>query len=131
MLCFTSIQAQSLKSLKEKATATVQSTSVAAKAKAEQMAKDLKLTADQKTKVETFFTKQDASLAKLKTEAKVGSETYKTKLAALTASGNAELEKIIGKEKLQQYQAKLAAGTEKAKTTVDSKLKSAGLNVAK
>jgi len=122
MLGVTGLQAQNLNSFKEKA-AKVQTKSVAAKAKAEQMAKELKLTDDQKSKVESLYIKQEASVAKLKTKAKEGSETYKTKLAALDASGNAKLEKIIGKEKMKQYKDKLATEKDKLKSGLNSKLK--------
>lgn len=95
-----------------------------AKARAEKMQKDLKLTDDQTSKVTALFTKQDASVVNLKSTEKVGSETYKTKLAAIQKNGDEGLQNIIGKEKFQQYQANLKADEQKAKDKANSKVKS-------
>jgi len=93
-----------------------------AKARAEKMGKDLKLTSAQTTQVTNLFTKQDASVAKLNSQEKVGSETYKTKLAAIQKSGDTELQGIIGKDKFQEYQTKMAAEKKSMKDKANSKL---------
>jgi len=93
-----------------------------AKARADKMAKDLKLTSAQTTQVTNLFTKQDASVAKLNSQEKVGSATYKTKLAALQKSGDTELQGIIGKDKFQQYQANLAAEKKSMKDKANAKM---------
>ena len=98
---------------------------VSAKARAEKVQKDLKLTNDQTSKVTDLFTKQDASIANLKSKEKVGSEAYKTKLTTIKKSGDTELKGIIGKEKFQQYEANIKAGEHKVKDKADSKVKSA------
>ena len=98
---------------------------VSAKARAEKLQKDLKLTNDQTSKVTALFTKQDASVVKLKSETKVGSEAYRTKLAGIQKSGDTELQGIIGKDKFQQYQANIKASEQQAKDKVNSKIKSA------
>jgi len=98
---------------------------VSAKARAEKAQKDLKLTNDQTSKVTDLFTKQDASIANLKSKEKAGSEAYKTKLTAIKKSGDTELKGIIGKEKFQQYEANIKAGEHKVKDKADSKVKSA------
>lgn len=93
-----------------------------AKARADKMAKDLKLTDVQTTQVTNLFKKQDASVAKLNSQEKVGSETYKTKLAAIQKSGDTELQGIIGKEKFDKYQANLAAEKKQMKDKANSKI---------
>ena len=102
-----------------------------ANTRADKIAKDLKLTDAQKTQVTTLFTKQDASIAKLKTETKVGSPEYKTKLATIQKSGDTELQNIVGKDKFQQYQGNLKDEDQKAKDKANSKIKSlkGGLNI--
>ena len=102
-----------------------------AKARAEKMAKDLKLTDAQKTQVTSILTKQDASIAKLNSDEKVGSEAYKTKLATIQKSGDTELQNIIGKDKFQQYQGNIKTGEQQAKDKASSKIKSfsSGLNI--
>jgi len=96
---------------------------LSAKTRAEKLQKDLKLTNEQTTKVTNLFTKQDASMAKLKSEKKVGSEGYKTKLVEIQKSGDTELESIIGKDKYQQYQANMAAEKKQMTDKANSKIK--------
>lgn len=100
------------------------SAAASAKERADKIAKDLKLTDAQKTQVTALFTKQDASIAKLKSETKVGSADYKTKLAAIQKLGDTELQNIVGKDKFQQYQGNLKAEAQKAKEKANSKIKS-------
>ena len=96
---------------------------LSAKTRAEKLQKDLKLTNEQTTKVTNLFTKQDASMAKLKSEKKVGSEGYKTKLVEIQKSGDTELESIIGKDKFKQYQANMAAEKKQMTDKANSKIK--------
>ena len=102
-----------------------------AKARAEKMAKDLKLTDAQKAQVTSVLTKQDASIAKLNSVEKAGSDAYKTKLAAIQKSTDSELQSIIGKDKFQQYQGTIKAGEQQVKDKASSKIKSfsSGLNI--
>jgi len=108
-----------------------EATLTTAKARAEKMAKDFKLTDAQKAQVNSVLTKQDASIAKLNSEEKVGSEAYKTKLATIQKSGDTELQSIIGKDKFQQYQGTIKAGEQQVKDKASSKIKSltGGLNI--
>jgi len=96
---------------------------LSAKTRAEKLQKDLKLTNEQTTKVTNLFTKQDASMVKLKSDTKVGSEGYKTKLVAIQKSGDTELESIIGKDKFKQYQANMAAEKKQMTDKANSKIK--------
>ena len=96
---------------------------LSAKTRAEKLQKDLKLTNEQTTKVTNLFTKQDASMVKLKSDTKVGSEGYKTKLVEIQKSGDTELESIIGKDKYQQYQANMAAEKKQMTDKANSKIK--------
>ncbi len=100
-----------------------------AKTRADKMAKDLKLTDAQTTQVTNLFTKQDASVAKLSSQEKVGSEAYKTKLTAIQKSGDTELQGIIGKDKFQQYQTKLTTEKNQLKDKANSKLNSVKSNM--
>ncbi|MDP4238994.1 MAG: Spy/CpxP family protein refolding chaperone [Bacteroidota bacterium] len=127
-MCSASVMAQSSVINKVKETKVVKQTEttvvVSAKARAEKMAKDLKLTDAQKTQVTSLFTKQDASVAKLKAESKVGSADYKTKLAAIQKSGDEQIQNIVGKDKFQQYQGSLKAGEQQVKEKTTTKIKS-------
>jgi Spy/CpxP family protein refolding chaperone len=95
-----------------------------AKSRADKMATDLKLTADQKSKVESVFINQNASIAKLKSEKSVGSEAYKTKLNEINKTCSDQLEKIIGKDKFQKYQSTITNSQQQLKEKANSKVKS-------
>lgn len=127
-MCSASIIAQSnvLNKIKDNKEVKQAETTVTASAKerADKMAKSLKLTDAQKTQITSVFTKQDASIAKLKTETKAGSADYKTKLAAIQKSGDTEIQNIIGKDKFQQYQSNLKADEQQVKDKANSKIKS-------
>ncbi|WP_294083298.1 hypothetical protein [Proteiniphilum sp. UBA5384] len=85
-----------------------------AKDRAENMSKQLNLTADEKAKVEALFEKQDAERAgqiakqradrdeKINDRAKQREEMQALREKAI-AENDAELEAIIGKEKLEQW----------------------------
>lgn len=87
---------------------------VTAKERAEQMAKQLDLTAEQKTKVQALLEKQDAKrkeqMAQQREDqekAKQDREKSREEMKALRekeiAQNDAELEAIIGKEKVEQW----------------------------
>ncbi|MDD2996961.1 MAG: hypothetical protein PHP99_12235 [Paludibacter sp.] len=82
-----------------------------AKERAELMAKQLELTAEQQTQVEALFEKQDKERAKLREENRAANqssegnrEKMRTQYEERRKAENAELEKIIGKEKMEKYQ---------------------------
>jgi Spy/CpxP family protein refolding chaperone len=91
---------------------------VTAKERAENMAKQLELTAAQKTQVQTLFEKQDAQRAEQfgqrnsqRQQAQRNQEEMRELRERVLAENDAELEKIIGKEKLEQWQKYRAANS--------------------
>ena len=80
--------------------------------RAEQMAKQLNLTDEQKAQVEKLFEKQDAQRAEQMSKAQaqrdkqqVNREEMRAQREKQMQANDAELEKIIGKEKMDQWKA--------------------------
>ncbi|OPZ10509.1 MAG: hypothetical protein BWZ06_01892 [Bacteroidetes bacterium ADurb.BinA261] len=80
--------------------------------RAEQMAKQLELTAEQKAQVEKVLEKQDAQRAEQMAKAREMRETQQATREEMRAerrkqieANDAELEQIIGKEKMDQWKA--------------------------
>jgi hypothetical protein len=76
-----------------------------AQVRAERLAKQLSLTDEQKAKVQALYEKQDANREKRKVEAQKTREEMKARFEAERKAQDAELEKIIGTEKFQKFQA--------------------------
>lgn len=76
-------------------------------ARAERMAKDLELTADQKVKVQALFEKQQAEMVKLREEGQASTdrEARRQQMTELRKKWDADLEKIIGAEKMAKHKA--------------------------
>ena len=81
------------------------------KERAAEMTKQLELTADQQTQVEALFVKQDEERAKFRKENRANNqaagadrEKMRTQFLERRKAENAELEKIIGTEKMKEYQ---------------------------
>ena len=79
------------------------------------MAKQLNLTDAEKAKVKALFESQDANRQKKQAEMKKTREEMKAKFEAERKSQDAELQKIIGAEKFQKFQATRAERFEKMK----------------
>lgn len=84
---------------------------MSAKDRADRMAKDLSLTNDQKAKVQALFEKQDKQREKMRAEnqkakedRKQQMEDRKSQMEKDMKAQDAELQNIIGKEKMAQYQ---------------------------
>jgi periplasmic protein CpxP/Spy len=77
---------------------------VSAQVRAERMAKDLSLTDAEKAKVQEVYEKNDALFTKFRSEVSRESPDFREKFKALRDAQDAELEKIIGKEKFQAWQ---------------------------
>jgi Spy/CpxP family protein refolding chaperone len=75
------------------------------KTRAEQMAKDLELTDEQKTQVQTLFEEQQVAFKKLREEAGDDQEARRAKMQEFRKKSDTDLEKIIGKEKLDKHKA--------------------------
>ena len=72
--------------------------------RAERMAKELKLTEVEKSKVQALFEKQEANFKKQQEERKKQHEAMKAQFEAERKMQDAEMEKIIGAEKFKQLQ---------------------------
>jgi predicted RND superfamily exporter protein len=79
--------------------------SITPEARAEQMKKDLDLTADQKAKVKVLFETQQKEMEKLRTEAQGDQANRREQATQLREKWDKELEKIIGKEKMAKHKA--------------------------
>jgi hypothetical protein len=75
-----------------------------AQLRAERMAKDLGLTDAEKAKVQEVYEKNDVLFTKFRSEVSRESPDFREKFKALRDAQDAELEKIIGKEKFQTWQ---------------------------
>ncbi len=75
-----------------------------AQLRAERMAKDLSLTDAEKAKVQEVYEKNDVLFTKFRSEVSRESPGFREKFKALRDAQDAELEKIIGKEKFQTWQ---------------------------
>jgi len=80
------------------------------KERAERLAKQLELTAEQQTQVEALFVKQDADRTKWREEMRANNqgagfdrEKMRAQFDERRKAENEALEKIIGKEKMEQY----------------------------
>ncbi len=77
---------------------------VTPKQRAEQMAKALELTPEQTTKVEAIFTDQQAKMAELRQQGQnTDPQARREQMQQLREKYDAELEKVIGKEKLEKW----------------------------
>ena len=74
-------------------------------ARAEQMAKDLDLTADQKAKVKVLFETQQKEMEKLRNQAQGDQANRREQATQLREKWDKDLEKIIGKEKMAKHKA--------------------------
>jgi Spy/CpxP family protein refolding chaperone len=81
---------------------------LSAQKRAGYLAVDLELTDAQRTKVQALFEKQDKAREEHKAEIKKMREQEKAKLEADRKANDAEMEKILGTEKFQQFKAKQA-----------------------
>jgi len=77
------------------------------------LAVDLELTDAQRTKVQALFEKQDKAREERQAEVKKLREQEKAKFEADRKSNDAEMEKILGTEKFQQFKAKQAEREQK------------------
>lgn len=75
------------------------------KERAEKMAKELELTAEQSQKVEALFEVQKTQMTELREKFQGNQEGRRTALQELRKKWDEELEKIIGKEKLEKHRA--------------------------
>ena len=75
-----------------------------AQLRAERMAKDLSLTDAEKAKVQEVYEKNDVLFTKFRSEVSRESPGFREKFKALRDAQDAELEKMIGKEKFQTWQ---------------------------
>lgn len=78
------------------------------KDRAERLAKQLELTEDEKAKVLELFEKQEANREKIRKENQDVNTDWREKFQAQRKVEDAELEKIIGKEKFEKYLANRA-----------------------
>ena len=83
--------------------------------RADRMAEQLGLTETEKGKVKEFIEKQDANCIKMADEVYKMKQEFKAKFEAQKKTNDAELEKIIGKEKFQKLQALRTEKQEKMK----------------
>ena len=72
--------------------------------RAENMAKDLNLTNEEKAKVQEVYEKNDVIFAKFRTEVKRDNPDYREKFKALRDAQDADLLNVIGKEKFDKWQ---------------------------
>lgn len=75
------------------------------KSRAEQMAKSLELNDEQKAKVEALFTDQQKQMTELREKMQADREGMRTKMQEMRTKWDGDLEKIIGKEKMEKYRA--------------------------
>lgn len=90
-------------------------THVTPQARAERMAKELELTDVEKAKVQELFEKQDAKRVKHQADVDKKRGEFKEKFEAERKTQDAELEKIIGKEKFQKHETMRIERMEKMK----------------
>ena len=76
-----------------------------AKARAEQMAKDLSLTDAQKQEVQALFEEQQAKMKEMKQAGGTNDDARKEELKKLRKDWDNRLGSIIGKEKLEKHKA--------------------------
>ncbi len=77
---------------------------LSAATRAENLAKELNLTDEQKTQVQALYEKNDAAFAKLRSEGDRSNPDFREKFKALRDAQDKELAGIIGTEKYDQYQ---------------------------
>jgi Spy/CpxP family protein refolding chaperone len=73
------------------------------KERAEHMAKELSLTEEQKTKVQTLFDEQIAKMAEIRQQVQNDPEARRQKMQEMREKYDADLEKIIGKENMEKW----------------------------
>ena len=83
--------------------------------RAQHMAKELGLTDAEKVKVQALFEKQDAKMKQHQAEMEKVREEQKAKFETERKAQDAELEKIIGKEKFQKHESIRAERQDKMK----------------
>jgi len=91
--------------------------------RAEMLAKQLNLTAAEKTKVQALYQKQDADRLKKKAEVKKTRDEMKAQFDAERKANDEELAKIIGAEKFQKLQAARAEHQQKMKERRENEAK--------
>lgn len=77
---------------------------MSAQQRAENMAKDLSLTAEEKAKVQEVYEKNDVLFTKFRSEVKRDDPDFRTKFKALRDAQDADLIKVIGNDKFQTWQ---------------------------
>ena len=77
---------------------------ISAEERTEKMTKELNLTDEQKTKVLELFKKEEMERKDFKPQSRPDPEEMKAKFEEERKKQDAELEKIIGKEKFAQYE---------------------------
>lgn len=90
-------------------------TQVNAKARAEQMAKDLSLTDDQKQQVHALFEEQQAKMKELKASGSTDQKANREVLKELRKGWDQKLETIIGTENMAKHRAMLEEKAKEAK----------------
>jgi Spy/CpxP family protein refolding chaperone len=108
------------------------------KERAERLAKQLELTAEQQTQVEALFVKQDADRTKWREEMRANNqgagfdrEKMRAQFDERRKAENEALEKIIGKEKMEKYlkwQEEMRQQVSKTEIRINTVLKSISLN---
>ena len=86
--------------------------------RAERLAKELSLTDAQKAQVQALYEKQDADRQKKQGDVQKSREEMRTQFENDRKNQDAELEKIIGAEKMQKFQAARAERMEKMKQRI-------------
>lgn len=76
-----------------------------AKARAEQMAKDLSLTDDQKQQVQALFEEQQAKMKEMKASLPTDQNARREEMKSLRKGWDEKLEGIIGKENMAKHRA--------------------------
>jgi|GEM_PF-2024578 Spy/CpxP family protein refolding chaperone len=86
-----------------------------AKARAEQMAKDLSLTDDQKQKVQALFEEQQTKMKEMKASAPTDQSARREEMKVLRKGWDEKLEGIIGKENMAKHRAMMVDKAKEAK----------------
>lgn len=94
---------------------------LSAQKRAGYLAVDLELTDAQRAKVQALFEKQDKARDEHQAEIKKLREQEMSKMEAARKANDAEMEKILGTEKFQQFKAKQAEREQKMKEKMQNK----------
>jgi Spy/CpxP family protein refolding chaperone len=93
---------------------------VGAKVRAEQMAKDLNLSDDQKQKVQALFEEQQAKMKEMKA-ASTDQNARREEMKGLRKGWDEKLEGIIGKENMEKHKAMMMEKAKEAKNKKSTK----------